>query len=220
MRAPTLPFSLSSLHDSGSAAGCENVWDAFIAQYSTSVLHTCRSVATDPDAAMDAYAYVLEALREDGCRRLRAYAPHANVKFSSWLIVVTRRLALDYLRHRYGRSRSEDRHRQYEQQTRRRLENLVADAVDPDQIVDELISLPDAALRRQQLERAVRDALTRLKPSDRLLLALRFGEDRAVREIAGTLSMSSEFHVYRRLGVVLGELRAALETKGISEAEP
>jgi RNA polymerase sigma factor (sigma-70 family) len=169
---------------------------------------------------MDAYAHVLEALRENGCRRLRAYAPHANVKFSSWLIVVTRRLVLDYLRHRYGRSRSEDLDRQHEQQTRRRLENLVADEVDPDQIAGESISLPDAAVRRQQLEDAVHEALTRLKPSDRLLLALRFEDDLPVREIAVTLGMSSVFHVYRRLSVVLAELRAALGNKGISEAEP
>ena len=220
MCSPILPFNLSSLPDSASAAECNHVWDAFLTQYSATVLHICRSMASEPDTAMDAYAHVLEALHEDGCRRLRAYSPHANVKFSSWLIVVTRRLVLDYLRHRYGRSRSEDLERQHEQRTRRRLENLIADEVDPDQIVGESISLPDAAVRRQQLERAVRDALTRLKASDRLLLALRFKDDRPVREIATTLGVSSVFHVYRRRSVVLAELRAALENKGISDAEP
>jgi RNA polymerase sigma factor (sigma-70 family) len=220
VRSPILPFNLASLRDSAGPVECDNVWDAFIAQYSATVLHTCRSVATERDTAMDAYAHVLESLREDGCRRLRAYAPHANVKFSSWLIVVTRRLVLDYLRHRYGRSRSEDLDRQHEQQTRRRLENLVADEIDPDQIVGDSIGPPDAAVRRQQLEHAVRDALTRLKPADRLLLALRFEDDSPVREIAATLGMPSVFHVYRRLSVVLAELRAALENKGINEAEP
>jgi DNA-directed RNA polymerase specialized sigma24 family protein len=44
---------------------------------------------------MDGYAYVLEALRSDDYRRLRAYAADGRSKFSTWLVVVARRLCLD-----------------------------------------------------------------------------------------------------------------------------
>src|SRR5204862_509166 len=63
-----------------------------------------RSLTTDHDAAMDGYAHVLERLREHDCRRLRGYAPDGRTKFTTWLVVVARRLCLDFHRHRYGRS--------------------------------------------------------------------------------------------------------------------
>ncbi|MDP9359914.1 MAG: sigma-70 family RNA polymerase sigma factor [Acidobacteriota bacterium] len=177
-------------------------------------------MAHDHDAAMDAYAHALEALREDRCRRLRAYVPEPNIKFSSWLVVVTRRLVLDYFRQRYGRSRSEDADRQHEQKTRRRLEDLVADEIDPDQLVGESRTEADAGIRRQQLKAALTRALEALDPADRLLLALRFEDERSVREIARTLALPSVFHVYRRLGTVLSTLRRTLQSLGVDTAEP
>lgn len=208
------------LQDATGQSECDRAWDEFVAQYSQTVLHTCRSVASDHDATMDAYTDVLSALREDNCRRLRAYAPHANVKFSSWLIVVTRRLVLDHFRQRYGRSRSADTDRRHEQQTRRRLEDLVSEKVDPDQIASGAQGAPDAAVRRDQRDVALRDALAQLSPADRVLLALRFEDDRPAREIAITLGLPSAFHVYRRLNALLAELRGALQRKGINEPEP
>jgi hypothetical protein len=52
------------------------------------------------------------------------------------------------------------------------------------------------------------------------LLALRFEDDRSVRDIARTLGLPSVFHVYRRLGSTLSILRRALEKRGIDSAEP
>ena len=169
---------------------------------------------------MDAYTHALEALRDDQCRRLRAYVPQPDVKFSSWLVVVTRRLVLDFFRQRYGRSRSEDTDRQQEQLTRRRLEDLVAEEIDPDSLAPESSTQPDAQIRRRQLELALTRALDDLNPADRLLLALRFEDDRSVRDIARTLGLPSVFHVYRRLGTVLSTLRRALGERGVDTAEP
>src|SRR5256714_9595305 len=216
---PTLPFPLLRLQNAAGTDECDDAWSEFLATYSDTVLHTCRAVAHDPDAAMDAYAHALEALREDECRRLRAYVPDPGVKFSSWLVVVTRRLVLDYFRQRYGRSRSKDAERQQAQTTRRRLEDLVADEIDPDQIIGET-QAPDAQIRRQELEVALTRALNELDPADRLLLALRFEDERPVREIGRTLGMPSVFHVYRRLGVILSMLRRALENRGVDAADP
>jgi RNA polymerase sigma factor (sigma-70 family) len=169
---------------------------------------------------MDAYAHVLEALRSDGCRRLRAYEPRETTRFTTWLVVVTRRLVVDFQRRRYGRPRSEDDRRREEHAARRRLENLVASKLDPDRVTAPPATQPDADVRREQLVDALRAALDSLNPSDRLLLALRFEDERSAHEIAAVLRMPTVFHVYRRIGAVLAALRAGLVRRGVDEVEP
>jgi len=107
LHPPGLPLTLSRLHSARDSAERDAAWAEFIALHSDVVLHACRSLIRDHDAAMDSYAFALEALRENGYRRLCAYMPDGKTKFSTWLLVVTRRLVLDYYRHRYGRGRSE-----------------------------------------------------------------------------------------------------------------
>lgn len=213
-----LPLTLSRLRDANEGTERDAAWAAFIAAHSDVVLHTCRSTARDRDAAMDAYAFVLEALREDGFRRLRAYTPDGRTKFTTWLVVVTRRLALDHVRQRYGRSRSDDETKQAEQATRLRLEDLVAEEIDPDQIASALES-PDSFVRRFELTSALRAALESMEPADRLLLALRYEDERPIKDIARALGFPSVFHVYRRLGVVLDQMRRALARRGVEEPE-
>ena len=169
---------------------------------------------------MDGYAYVLEALREDCYRRLRAYAPDPRTRFTTWLVVVTRRLLLDYHRRRYGRPRSEDDTRRAEHAARRRLEDLVASEVDPDLVAGSATDSPDADVRRRELVEALRRALDELNPADRLLLALRFEDARPVREIARMVGFPTVFHVYRRLDAVLAALKRALARRGVSDPEP
>ena len=190
-----------------------------MAAYTGILLHTCRAVLHGPDAAMDGYAAVLEALREDSCRRLRAYIPDPRTRFTTWLVVVARRLLLDHHRRRYGRPRSEDESRRAQHVARRRLEDLVGAELDPDQLTTPA-SAADAALRRRELADALHSALDELHPTDRLLLALRFEDERPVREIAAVLGLPTVFNVYRRLGAVLGALRAALALRGVEEPDP
>jgi RNA polymerase sigma factor (sigma-70 family) len=214
VRSANSEIPLARLRSATSPAQCDDAWVEFLSRYSNTVLLTCRSVAHDYDGTMDAYVNVLEALREDDCRRLLSYAAEPNGKFSSWLVVVTRRLALDHFRQRYGRSRSDDLDWRMEHESRRRLEDLVADRVDPDQLLTEP-SKGDEDIQREQLTRVLSRALRALEPRDRLLLALRFNEERPVREIAGRLSLPTVFHVYRRLDTVLSALRLSLARVGV-----
>lgn len=169
---------------------------------------------------MDGYAYVLEALREDCCRRLRAYTPAATSRFTTWLVVVTRRLILDHHRRRYGRRRSEEEARRAEQVGRRRLEDLIASEVDPDHLTTSAADSPDLAVRRQELADVLSRALQELDSADRLLLTLRFEDNRPVRQIAAMLGLPTVFHVYRRLAAVLDTLKRALARRGVHESEP
>jgi RNA polymerase sigma factor (sigma-70 family) len=169
---------------------------------------------------MDGYAHVLAALREDNCRRLRAYTPRPGTQFTTWLVVVARRLMLDHHRHRVGRPRSTETERRAEHATRRRLEELVAVELDPDGLTTPTEDSAEARLRRGELTEALRQALAALDAPDRLLLALRFEDERSVREIASVLGLPSVFHVYRRLNGVLATLREALARRGVSEPDP
>lgn len=217
---PLVPETLTRLRAEGLEPERDDAWTAFIAAHNRVVLRTCQSVTHDYDVAMDAYTHVLEALREDNCWRLRAYTPDGKTKFTTWLMVVTRRLALDHVRHRYGRSRGETESRRAEQASRRRLEDLLAEEIEPDQLPSTSSSEPDAGIRRVELINALRNAVSGLDPAERLLLVLRFVDERSVRDIARTLRLPSVFHVYRRLATVLARLRATLARQGVDNAEP
>jgi RNA polymerase sigma factor (sigma-70 family) len=193
-------------------------WTEFVASHSRLLLHVCRTLARDSDGAMDGYAHVLEVLRKDDHRRLRAYVPDGRTRFTTWLVVVTRRALLDRQRSRYGRPRSEtDR---ADHHSRRQLEDLVAAEIDPDELSSDPRSSPDALIRHRQLTDQLRDAMVTLAPADRLLLALRFQDGHPVKEIATMLKMPSVFHVYRRLSAVLGSLKSELAKHGVEDAEP
>ena len=68
MDAP-LPPELARLLAATDEAAREPAWGAFVATHSRLLLHTCRTVARDHDAAMDAYAHIPESLRDDAFGR-------------------------------------------------------------------------------------------------------------------------------------------------------
>ena len=216
---PGLPPVLSQLLSARGDDARNAAWAQFIAAHTGLLLHTCNTLARDRDAAMDGYAYLLEALREDHCQRLRAYVPDPRTRFTTWLVVVARRLLLDHHRHRYGRPRSQEEGHRAEHATRRRLEDLIALQLDPETATASA-GAPDADLLNDEISSALAAAIAALEPGDRLLLALRFEDDRPVREIARELGFPTVFHVYRRITALLASLRRGLEDRGIDAPAP
>ncbi len=82
-------------------AGDTAAWQKFILQYSNFIYSAIVKYTDDYDEKMAVYLHVLEKLRQDRFERLRRFAFQA--KLSTWLTVVARRLAIDFLRARYGR---------------------------------------------------------------------------------------------------------------------
>lgn len=193
----------------------EAAWDAFVASHSRLLLHTARSLNHDHDAAMDGYAYVLEALRSDDYRRLRAYTADGRSKFSTWLVVVARRLCLDFYRSRYGRARDVGADSRELRAARRRLVDLVGTEIDPD--LSPAGTDPAIELQSRDRAAALDASLHALAARDRLLLTLRFDDDLSAREIAQLMGFATPFHVYRRLNAVLADLRQALRRRGVDE---
>jgi RNA polymerase sigma factor (sigma-70 family) len=217
----TPPPELTRLLNADDPKSRDGSWQAFVRAHSRILLHTARRFGGDYDSAMDRYAYVLEELRHDDFKRLRTYVAGRRSKFTTWLVVVARRLCLDYERHRYGRVRGPaGGGAGAERLTRRRLVDLVAERLDPSALANSSSSNPETELRAVELQEALGSALSRLEGRDRLLLALRYGEKLPAREIAVLMDFPSAFHVYRRLEAVQRSLRDVLKARGVDGAEP
>lgn len=215
---PAPPAELAALLAAATEPEREEAWEGFVRAYTAQLLRVARSLGGDPDSVMDRYAFVLDRLSDDECRRLRAYVRPGAGDFVLWLTVVTRRLCLDHYRHRYGRSRADGgAGHAAERAGRRRLVDLVAEKADPMLLAAPRREGPDKVLDRADRERALRMALARLTPSDRLMLQLRFAEEMSAREIAGLMRFPTVFHVYRRLDKVLRELRGTLGELGVED---
>jgi RNA polymerase sigma factor (sigma-70 family) len=215
--AEDFPFELSSLLGATDAAAREAAWTVFLSAYSRLLLHVARQVGHDYDTAMDAYAHVLEQLRADDCHRLRAYAPDGRTKFTTWLVVVARRLCLDHHRHRYGRLRGNSPEEVEVRAVRRRLQDLIAADLD---VTPETARETDQSLEARERDSMLEAILEALPPRDRLLLKLRYEDDLSAREIAGLLGLPTPFHVYRRLNALLAELRVTLRARGLDGTSP
>jgi len=198
---------LSRLLEAESASDADAAWAAFVEQYTPLMLHVARSLGGDRDAAMDRYAYVLERLVDDDFRRLRAFVPDGKTRFTTWLVVVVRRLCLDQYRARYGRPRSAAG--EYAQRVRRNLADCLESEIDITHVASNAPD-PEQELLSGETRARLAGAVAALPPGDRLVLALRFQDERSAREIAEIMAFPTPFHVYRCLNRLLIRLREAL----------
>lgn len=215
------PPELDRLLESTDSAAREEAWTAFLDSHSRLLLRTAHSLGGDHDAVMDRYAYILDWLQRDDYARLRAYVPDGRCRFSTWLVVVSRRLCLDQRRRRYGEaSTASDPGAVERRATRRRLVDLVGEQIDVADLSGPSIEGPDWGIRSLELGKALEEALAAVEPRDRLLLKLRFEFDVPMKEIADIVRAPSVFHLYRRLRRVLDGLREALARQGIKDSVP
>lgn len=223
LRAPTsfdgplvaepMTAELSRLLEARTEAARDEAWTEFIRVHHRLLLHVARSGAgaRDADAAMDAYAFILESLRDDGFRRLRAFTADGRSTFVTWLVVVAKRLCIDFARARYGRADRRDAADSGDQALmRQRLIDLAGAELDLGSIADPSESNPETIFNAAEVRRALHDAIAELEPRERLLLALRFEDDLTAERIASTLQVPSAFHVYRQLNRIFGKLRQRL----------
>jgi RNA polymerase sigma factor (sigma-70 family) len=137
-------------------------------------------------------------------------------KFTTWLIVVARRLCHDHHRHRYGRPQGQFRDVDATA-TRRNLVDLIGPELDQDALPDGDGLRADSALIEQERRERLLEALSRLDAADRLILRYRFEDDLPVPRIAKLLGIESPFVLYRRIDRVLGTLRRELAAAGIDD---
>jgi len=202
-----LPSQVRRLLEAAEGPTQEQAWTEFLESYSRLILYVARQTPGEYDIIMDRYAFVVERLREQSYRRLRTYAADGRGKFTTWLVVVTRRLCVDHNRLKHGRPPSPGTRNPV---SPRRLVDLVL--LDPEvlaRLPDGRPSAEDQLDRKQVLER-LEAAVGTLAPMDQLLVTLRYEDARSAREIASLMSLPTPFHVYRRLTRIHESLRQAL----------
>lgn len=204
----SLPAELSQLLAASTDESRDAAWAQFVETHHRLLLHVARSTARDHDAAMDAYVFILDSLREGDFRRLRTYAAVRKSTVTTWLVVVAKRLCVDFARARYGRlDRGKDTTSPERKTERRRLMDLAGEEIDIGTVADPSERTPETEYEAAALLESLRQAISVLEPRDRLLIALRFEDGLTAEKIATTLEMPSAFHVYRRLNRVLAALR-------------
>ena len=220
--AKHLPAEVTALLDASDPESAEKGWSVFLRRYNGLLLATARQFGHGHDAAMDRYSFILEELRRNDFGRLRAYAVDHRSRFSTWLVVVARRLCFDYARKRYGRVRnpSPSAVERDAMEARRRLSDLTGEVLEDGTIVSSSAEDVELRVRRREQHTALSEVLNSVSRRDRLLLKLRFDDDRSVRDITRLMSYPSVFHVYRRLARLLAEMRDGLTEKGIEGPLP
>jgi RNA polymerase sigma-70 factor (ECF subfamily) len=143
-----------------------------------SILRT--GMGMEGDQCDDVFQTILEKLWENDCRRLRLWTGEGALK--SYLAVITRRTAIDYLV-AAARLRPQS------------IEGL------PREVLEELNAIhnPETVVRRKEIWGRIQEILRELGPRDRELISLRFQEELSYREIADRLGMT-----VTNVGVSLG----------------
>jgi len=210
------PLDLSTLLAATDMGVRDDAWARLLAGHSRLLLHVAHAFGGGHDAAMDRYAFVLERLRHDDYRRLRAFDPSGPGRFSTWLTVVARRLCLDYERERYGRApvRAGDGTHADERRTRRRLAMLSSDVEDLTRLPDPTTPEPAVAITCAALNVALQEERTRLAPADQLLLVYWYEDELSAAASARLLDLPTPFHVYRRVRQLGRILRERLTARG------
>jgi len=219
--ADSLPPELSAVLDADSASA-EEAWRAFLSKFSPLLLHAARTTSSNYDDAMDSYAYVVERFHESDFRRLRNYSVDPRSRFTTWLVLVARRLCIDKKRQQYGRAASNNQSPESgdDRAARRRLVDLAASQVELSTIADSGQDDAEKSIRKSELKQMLDGAISELEPRDQLLLTLRFVDGLSAKEIAPIQSWPSAVHVYRRIDLLLGKLRRALERRGVDDPVP
>jgi RNA polymerase sigma factor (sigma-70 family) len=90
------------------AGDSDTAWTLFLARYHRLIGATIARCTPDPEDAHDAFAHVCDQLWDGELRRLRRFheSSQHTAKFSTWLVVVVRNLAVDWRRTRDGRPRT------------------------------------------------------------------------------------------------------------------
>ena len=210
--AVSYPRELEHLLEARTDPAKDSAWSEFLVAFHRLLLHTARTVLRDEDDVRDAYAEMLERLRANDFARLRNFTDDGRTRFTTWLVVVARRLCVDSYRRRYGRTNGGDM--SAGQKARHALQETQWSAVDP-AVLASTAELPDVLLEERERHEALQRAMKGLDARDRMLLALRFKEDQTAIAIARLMGFPTPFHVYRRLTTVLGVLRESLGHAGV-----
>lgn len=215
--AESLPLELARLLAASDDIARTRAWTEFLHTFSPLILHASRTAASGYDDGMDAYASALDGLRADNYKKLRGYAIDPASRFSTWLVVVVRRICIDAQRQKYGRTSTKEREEGIsdERRARHRLANLVGAEINLDELRDSQGMSADEAVEQRELGELLDAALAELDERDRLLLTLKFVDDLPANKIASVQGWPDQMSVYRRITKLTAMLKEKLVARGV-----
>jgi len=181
----------------GCVKGDKAAWDAFVQQYSNLVYHTIRktlvSYSNPPrdDDIEELFQEFFAALLKESCKNLSRFRGDRGCTLASWLVLLARRLTIDYLRRQPV-------------PTVELTETIASHEADAGE-----------ALIRQEEENFLSRALEGLEPRDRLIINLFYQQSLSPEEIAGILKVSvGTFYTQKSRAVA--KLRDSLKKSGLA----
>jgi RNA polymerase sigma factor (sigma-70 family) len=185
-------------------AGDTAAWQKFILQYSNFIYGAIVKYTDDYDEKMAVYLHVLEKLREDRFERLRCFA--FKSKLSTWLTVVSRRLALDFLRGKYGRDFRLKKIRVVSYDAEPDYLKRLADTLTP----EKTMVRSERQQSREDLELALVAALEKLPDQERLAVQLVYFKGVKIKEVGKLLRLPS---AYKFIDRALRRLKGEIECR-------
>jgi len=180
-------------------------WQAFVSRYSPFILRAVGSFTADHDERMDIYTHVLERLQANHFAKFRAFAFRS--KLSTWLTVVARNMALDFLRAKYGRDFSKKKVYTCSLDQESNLQDCVADPRNPETTLRD----DEALQEKESITAALRQAVGKLNNREALLLKLIYEDGCTIKEAGQVLGVPA---VYRFLQRILANLQMDLQPAG------
>ncbi len=179
-------------------------WQAFILKYSNFIYRATIKYTDDYDEKMAVYLHILEKLHENRFERLRRFAFQA--KLSTWLTVVSRRLALDFLRSRYGRDFRLKKIHVVSIDAEPGYLKLLADRTTP----EKEMAANEQQEQREQLESDLQLAMGALSDQERMAMQLVYFQGLKIKEVGKLLKLPS---AYKFLGHALQKVQAEMKKR-------
>ncbi len=178
-------------------------WQKFVSKYANYIYRAIGKYCDDYDEKMAVFLHVLEKLHEDRFARLRRF--EGGAKLSTWLTVVARRLAIDFLRAKYGRDFRLKKIRLVSYDAVPAFLNHLANHATPEQEM----AGAERRLAREKLEQALQRALHCLSPRESLAIQLVYFKGMRIKEAGKLLQENS---IYKFVARALEKVRSEMES--------
>jgi RNA polymerase sigma factor (sigma-70 family) len=163
----------------------------------------------------ECYVYVLDKIMEKNYAVINAFQGRST--FKTYLVSITNRLAIDFYRHRYGRTSTKSNP---EQPSPKKNRLKTVSAIDLENLSDEG-HLDETVIQREDQEAKkrlvgiVKAQLSELSPEDRLLLKMKYEDNFKISEIAEILKLDQK-KTYRKINKILSDLKEEFLKKGLN----
>jgi RNA polymerase sigma factor (sigma-70 family) len=185
-------------------AGDVASWQKFVLKYANVIYWAIDKYCDDYDEKMAVFLHILEKLRADRFSRLSRFEGKAYL--STWLTVVSRRLALDFLRAKYGRDFRLKKIRVVSYDAVPSFLKHLADTSTPEhEMADE-----EQRQAREKVEQALQQALQSLSVRESLAIQLVYFKGLKIKEAGKLLQVRA---IYKFVARALGKLRNEMESK-------